>query len=265
MAAKRCLLRTLAAACLLPGLSALAGPPFVTDDPEPVDYHHWEFYFATIQQESHGDWTGTAPHIEINYGAAPGLQLHVIAPMAYDSPPNGPAHYGIGDIELGAKYRFIDETNGWPQIGTFPLVEAPMGLARENLGNGDWQAFVPIWMQKSWGPWTVYGGAGYGLSTFSGQNNWGFGGVVVQKQVLTNVLIGVEIFHQTAAVGDFPNQGTAFNVGTVIDFTDNHHLLFSAGRSIDGPTGFQCYLAYQFTFDNDMLRFWGGQRPGAGR
>jgi hypothetical protein len=28
------------------------------------------------------------------------------------------------------------------------------------------------------------------------------------------------------------------------------------GRSIDGPVGFQCYIAYQFTCDNSMLHFW---------
>jgi hypothetical protein len=42
------------AALLLAFLSpvALAGPPFVTDDPEPVEYQHWEVYIAPIY--SHG-------------------------------------------------------------------------------------------------------------------------------------------------------------------------------------------------------------------
>ena len=25
-----------------------AGPPFLTDDPEPVDYQHWEAYLFTL-------------------------------------------------------------------------------------------------------------------------------------------------------------------------------------------------------------------------
>ncbi len=56
---------------------------------------------------------------------------------------------------------------------------------------------------------------------------------------------------------------TAFNVGTVIDFTENHHLLFSAGRSIDGPTDFQLYVAYQFTFGPELFHsfsHWFGQQ-----
>jgi hypothetical protein len=30
---------------------AMAGPPYRTDDPEPVDYQHWEFY--TFSQGNH--------------------------------------------------------------------------------------------------------------------------------------------------------------------------------------------------------------------
>ncbi len=40
---------------------ALSGPPFVTDDPQPVDYQHWEFYIASMHSELGGDWSGKAP------------------------------------------------------------------------------------------------------------------------------------------------------------------------------------------------------------
>jgi hypothetical protein len=237
------------------GAAAVGGPPFVTDDPEPVDYQHWEFYLASMQSDLRGDWSGTAPHIELNYGVVPDLQLHLIIPATYDSPPNGPAHYGLGDIEVGAKYRFVHETNGWPQIGIFPLLQAPSGSARDNLGNGQAQAFLPVWVQKSWGTWTAYGGGGYGINSWSGKGNWGFVGGLLERQVRTNVSIGLEVYHQTTFATDFPNVGTAFNVGTVIDLSAHHHLLFSAGRSIDGPVGFQCYVAFQLTFDNRGLPF----------
>jgi hypothetical protein len=258
----RCRWRCLAVLLALWARQAPAGPPFVTDDPEPVDYQHWEFYVASQDAKIGGDWSGTAPHLEVNYGAVPDLQLHLIAPVAYDSPPAGAGHYGAGDIELGAKYRFIQETNGLPQVGIFPLLEAPTGSARDNLGNGHWQAFLPLWVQKSWGQWTAYGGGGYGINSFSGNQNWGYAGAVLQCQVSTNVLIGVEIYHQTDLETDFPNVGTAFNLGTVIDFSERQHLLFSAGRSIDGPTRFQCYIAWQFTFDNSLFKLHSSIGPG---
>lgn len=236
--------------------TAHGGPPFVTDDPEPVEYQHWEFYVASQDAKSGGDWSGTGPHLELNYGIVPEVQLHLIAPLAYDVPPDGRSHYGYGDTELGVKYRFVQETNYLPQVGIFPLLEIPTGSAHDNLGNGHWQAFLPLWLQKSWGSWTAYGGGGYGVNDFSGSQNWGFVGALLQKQILPNLAIGAEVYHQTAAQPDFPNYGTAFNVGLVLDLSEHHHLLLSAGRSIDGPVDFQCYVAYQFTFDNSLFHFW---------
>lgn len=59
---------------------AWAGRPFLTDDPQPVPLHDWELYLASQSEiGSHGG-IATLPHIETNYGAAPGLQLHLIVP-----------------------------------------------------------------------------------------------------------------------------------------------------------------------------------------
>ena len=51
----------LAISCLgaltLPDL-ALAGPPFVTDDPEPVPLHSWELYLASVSADDPSGWGG---------------------------------------------------------------------------------------------------------------------------------------------------------------------------------------------------------------
>ena len=39
-----------------------AGPPFNTDDPEPVNFKHWEYYIASINTFQRNEWMGTAPH-----------------------------------------------------------------------------------------------------------------------------------------------------------------------------------------------------------
>jgi hypothetical protein len=238
-----------------------AGPPFITDDPEPVEYQHWELYLASLDFKNNRDWTGTLPHVEINYGVITNVQLHAIMPAAFSSSPGNATHHGYGDTELGIKFRFIQETETVPQVGVFPLLELATGNAANNLGNGGSQALLPVWLQKSCGSWTVYGGGGYGVNSGPGNQDWQFAGVVLQKQVTTNVLIGAEIYHQTALVqGDPAN--TSFNVGTVIDFSEHQHLLLSAGRSIDGPTKFQCYVAWQFTFDNSLFQFHRPVGPG---
>jgi hypothetical protein len=233
-------------------LTVLAGPPFMTDDPEPVDYQHWEFYIASQHTKTIDGWSGTAPHVELNYGVVPNLQLHLIAPLAYAAPNDGSTHYGYGDTELGVKFRFIQETEHLPQVGIFPLLEVPTGSESDGLGSGHVQAFLPVWVQKSFGDWTAYGGGGYGINPGVGNENWGFGGLVVQRHVMKNVLLGAEVYHRTA-METGSRSDTAFNLGTVIDFTEHQHLLFSAGRSIDGPTDFQVYVAYQFTFGSEFF------------
>ena len=239
--------------CCLLTSAALAGPPFITDDPQPVDFQHWEFYLASMDFHTAGDWFGTGPHVEINYGVVPNVQLHIIAPLGtYDSPSVGRSHYGYGDTELGVKYRFIQETKSVPMVGVFPLLEVPTGSERENLGNGHLQAFLPVWLQKTWGGWTAYGGGGYGINSGAGHQNWYYVGGLLQKQVTKEMLLGAEIYHRSALnVGE--RDDTAFNIGTIIDLSEQHHLLFSAGRSFSGPTDFQCYVAYQFTFDNNFF------------
>jgi hypothetical protein len=231
----------------------LAGPPFVTDDPEPVDYQHWEFYLASQHAQTSDGWSGTAPHFELNYGVITNVQLHFIAPLVYDAPKNGDVQYGYGDTELGVKFRFLHESSWLPEAAVFPLVEAPTGDSGRGLGSGEWQAFLPLWLQKSFGDWTVYGGGGYGINPGAGNQNWGFGGAVLQCQMRDNVLIGGEVYHRTA-MEDGGRDDTAFNLGIVIDLNEHHHLLFSAGRSLDGPTDFQVYIAYQFTFGPEFLR-----------
>ena len=81
---RRCLIAGLSLVVSLQiGLPAAAGPPFITDDPEPVDLGHWEVYAFSDGAIDRNDASGLGPAIEVNYGAAPNLQLHVIADLAY--------------------------------------------------------------------------------------------------------------------------------------------------------------------------------------
>jgi hypothetical protein len=69
-------------AAIVPG-SASAGPPFRTDDPEPVEYQHYEFYTFTAGTHISGDTSGVGPAWELNYGLIPNGQFHIVAPVAF--------------------------------------------------------------------------------------------------------------------------------------------------------------------------------------
>ena len=226
---------------------ALAGPPFITDDPEPVEYKHWEIYLATLSQEEHGGVSMTAPHVEVNYGIAPNFQLHVIAPMEYVKPAGLASNYGYGDTELGVKWRFFEDENSKFMVGVYPLIEVPTGSESRGLGNGDAQAFIPLWLQKGWGPWLTYGGGGYWINPGAGHENFGFVGWLLQREMNKYFTIGAELFYTTPRATD-DERHVGFNIGSIINLTENHHILLSAGTDIVGPTDLYSYVAYQLTF-----------------
>ena len=234
--------------------TATAGPPFRTDDPEPVEYQHYELYFFTLGTAVRGDTAGVGPAIEFNYGLIPNGQFHIIAPLAFDSPAGGPTVAGYGDTELGFKYRFIEEdSKGFrPMVGTFPFLEVPTGNLDRGLGTGHLRLFLPLWVQKSFGDWTTYGGGGYWVNhggSTDDKDYWYFGWLL-QKKVTDKLTIGGEIFYQTATtIGARDSAG--FNIGAMYDFDEHNHLLVSMGRGLQNASAtnvFSWYLAYQITY-----------------
>src|ERR1700691_2867284 len=105
-------------------MPALAGPPYLTDDPEPTDYQHFEIYTFSNGTATR-DGTSGEGGIDFNYGGAPNLQLTATLPAAYDFPASGPAAGGLGNIELAAKYRFLTQGSAGLDVAVFPRVFLP--------------------------------------------------------------------------------------------------------------------------------------------
>ncbi len=97
----------------------------------------------------------------MNYGLIPNVQLHLILPINYNFKEHEGADLRYTDTELGMKYRFIQETKDFPQIGTFPIVELPT-VKNSTFSSGKTQIYLPLWAQKSWGKFTTYGGVDIG-------------------------------------------------------------------------------------------------------
>ncbi len=226
---------------------AAAGPPFLTDDPVPVDLHHWEFYvFSTLDRAPDGTG-GVGPALELNLGAAPELQLHLVVPWAW-SRPLGAAHSsGWGDIEAGFKLRLLGETATRPQIGIFPMVELPTGDGSRGLGNGHVWFRVPLWIQKSWGPWTTYGGGGVVVNPDAEERTHGFAGWLLQRDLSPRLTLAGELFWEDAATKDGQDTTTA-DLGGSLNFTPGFSLLFSAGRTVAGERHTVAYLGLYWTW-----------------
>jgi hypothetical protein len=111
---------------------AKAGPPFITDDPEPVPLHHWEFYLASRLEHESAGTTATLPEIEVNYGVIENVQFHAIFPLVLNSPDGGDTEYGYGDTEPGFKFRFMQESEKSLMVAIFPHFSFEPADARFN-------------------------------------------------------------------------------------------------------------------------------------
>lgn len=223
---------------------AYAGPPFQTDDPEPVAFRHYEAYLFGTFDRAGGSTFAQMPATEFNWGAAPNLQVHMILPGAYLS-ANGA--YGIGDAELGCKYRFVQEGSRRPEVGVFPLIELPTGNSRLGLGNGQVWARLPVWMQKSYGPWTTYGGVGYQINHAPGMKDSAFAGWLLQRQITKRLTLGGEVYHQgPQTVGG--RQSTFADAGGYYNVRQNLSLLFMLGHTVTGERHTVGYLGLYYTW-----------------
>lgn len=229
---------------------AWAGPPFLTDDPEPLGLHHSEFYIFAARDKTSGTDSVTGPAIEYNYEPSKNVMLHMVVPYASIDPGFGPVERGLGDMELGFKYRFVRETASTPEIGIFPAVEVPTGNSAKGLGNGQAWYRLPLWLQKSWGQWTSFGGGGYAINHAPGQKSYWFGGWEIQRNLSNKLILGGELYAQGADTVDSQST-TIANIGGYWNFTPGFSLLFSDGHSISGKSHSVAYLALYWTWGPD--------------
>lgn len=237
-------------ACSVPA-RLRAGPPYLTDDPEPVGLNHWEIYAFSLGMSAPGNTAGLGPAVEVNYGAFPGVHLHAMAPLAYNDTDNV-ARTGFGDFELGAKIRIAEEDKeGWlPEAAIYPTIDTPTGNPARGLGTGHSQIFLPLWLQRTHGPWAFDAGGGVWINPGAGNRNYYLTGFLVTRQMTPRFTLGGEIFHQSAAATGLPDI-TGFNLGAAYDLSDHWHLLASAGRGLadaDRRDRFTYYLGVQNTF-----------------
>lgn len=222
-----------------------AGPPFGTDDPEPVDFRHWEYYLSSMNTYQPEFITGTLPHFEVNYGFMTNFQFHVMAPINFNLIQNKEFQYGYANTEAGIKYRFFKSKDESFQIGTFPIFEVPT-IKNKDFPSNKLQVYLPIWIQKSWDKLTTYGGGGYWFNPGEGNRNWVFAGWELQYDFSKHLTLGGELFYRTPSSAD-THSFVGFNLGGFVNFTENLHLIFSFGHSITKDQTFMSYVGFLVT------------------
>jgi len=223
--------------------AVLAGPPYLTDDPEPTDFQHFEIY-AYSQGTAVRNGAATESGIDFNYGGLPGLQLSAVLPLVRDET----GATGIGNIQFGAKYRFLTQEDFGVDVAAFPTLVLPH--LSNNVGDDHASFFLPIWMQKDFGKWSIFGGGGCTLNRTRDTTSFCQGGVALLRQVTDDLNLGVEVFHQGAEEKG-GTQETALGLGAVYNLSETYHLLAHWGPNMQngGDNGrYSWYTSVLFTF-----------------
>ncbi len=228
-------------ACAAMG-AAVAGPPYVTDDPVPTDRGNWEIYHFAAGTKADGVRSGEAG-IDLNYGAAEDLQLTLVLPLAYQQDPR--TRVGMGTVELAGKYRFLHAREGGaaPDVAFFPRLF--VASAADGLGPRRTQLLLPVWVGRDLGAWSLFGGGGYEFNPGDGTRDYWTGGIALTRVLTPAMTLGAEFYGRSAdAVGG--RSLVAANLGLTLALAPHWSLLASLGPGLqharsEGQYGF--YLA----------------------
>ncbi len=226
-------------------LIALAGPPFITDDPNPLDYHHLNIIPSISLGKNTTLTTLGLPNLELDYGVKPKVEINLIVSHSLNVNKATPTTQGLADTQLGVKYLVIMETRTLPQLAFAPIFTLPAGDSNKGLGNGQVGILIPLWLQKTWGSWSSYGGGGYTINTGKDMHNFFMGGIVIQKALTESWILGAELFGQgTSSINN--DAFAQITVGGYYLFNPNFNTMLSLGCSILGQS--QTYGFFGFTW-----------------
>ncbi len=243
---KNSLLAAASACAVMWTTPAIAGPPFLTDDPDTTPRGEYEtMVFATGNTTADGDEGEYG--LDFNYGGGDDLQFTAAVPVSYENLNGASRQSGVGNIELAAKIRLLhQDTFGW-DVAVFPRLFLPSG---SDLGDQHASLLLPIWIGREGENWSTFGGGGCAINRGGDSQDYCVAGWAVTRRVLPNLQIGGELFHQSADTeGGFAS--TTLGLGATSDLNEHVHFLGYAGTGLQnrdetGRTSW--YSSVLFTF-----------------
>lgn len=139
-------------ACLILCRPAIAAHPLVTDDTatQGLDNHQFEFNTDRLRDN---DVRARVGALTYSYGLQPNLDVFVNVPISISRPR------GMGDLSLGAKWRFWEQQS--TSIGIKPELLLPSGNVDRALGTGRAGMAVTMLASHDFAPWTLHANVGF--------------------------------------------------------------------------------------------------------
>lgn len=211
-----------------------AGPPLITDDPDTPGAGRWEINLPITLEQARDQRIFEVPLLDINYGLGERTQLKFEVPwVVLDRRDNDTTH-GLGNSEIGVKYRFLDEDRHGMSMSIYPQLEFnnPTSSDERGLVDEGVRLKLPVQMTRSVGTFELYMEAGYEFVE-AGEDEWLYG-VATGYSVNDHLELLAEV--AGTASGDLDDDELVFNIGAKLGINDYFNLLLSAGRSFRGSS-----------------------------
>lgn len=238
-----------AAVCAAPRLHAQL--PFYTDDTGVTDRGKWHFEFFneydSLQLQYPNANQNTA-NFKLNYGLPHNFEIDVDVPyLAIYRTGANPPSTGVGDTNLGLKYRFRNESKRAPSLAASFYTEIPTGNSKEQLGSGLADYWLNFIAQKSLSDKTrLTGNLGYlfagntSTGVLGTQNTRGHvfpGGLSLLHDFTPKLTLGAELFAAYTENGNLGRSQFQAMGGGQYALRKNFSLAFGllGGRYVASP------------------------------
>ena len=224
-------------ACLVPAAlsiaEAAAAPPFALDDGDVEEVGHVETDLGTLAAADGTGPNGDLLYLEGDLGVAPGIEADLVLPVAFTRPHGRRLQAGLGDLELQAKVRVVDQSASpvLPSIALDPMLSVPTRSAALGSGSGHAQTFLPVWLSRNFGPWTVFGGGEYTINPGAGQRDYLVAGVGLVRTLFGAWHVGGESYETSRTARDGPSM-LSIDVDLICDVLHTVHPFVSIGRGV---------------------------------
>ncbi len=227
---------------------AQGGPPYYTNDPGTPGNRNWEINLAYMPFLYNGSSTSHVPDVDINYGVGDRIQLTF--ENAWLRVENGAdaARYGLGQDQLGVKWRFYENGKAGFEMSVFPQVSInnPDRSVQRGIVPPGASVLMPVEFSKKLGPIDVDWEVGYN-AVHRGPDGW-LAGLVVghdmsKKLEFDGEFYGLGTFHDS-------NSQQTLGAGARYKLRPPFILLLMAGRSVapahNRQPSFVGYFGMQF-------------------
>lgn len=200
--------------------------------------------------EKRGDTRELTPLLDINYGYGGRIQFKVKPRFVVLDSSGSHTASGAGNIQLGVKWRFLDEDSHGIAMSIYPQADLnPPGRSVERgLVSDGSELFVPMQVARTLGRTRLYGEIGFNWLEHRG-DEWVFG-IAAEHSVFQHFRIVSEV--RDIAPSGFEDHELALRAGFKWTAQENWTVLVSLGRTLRELRGEQrgvfSYLGVQHTF-----------------